>query len=636
MTASEFAFLAMGLVLGVAAGAALMEVLRARPPAPREVRVTVSTDAIPRRATTLADDAFTSSGAEPARGGPADRRSGAVMAAPDGPERRTPVPFPIASDGSGDGPTIGRVMEPALPLRGPVAQEDGGDPVTGGAIGGDPGGHGAAEAMGRDDGPGARPDDPDGRANLVAIPVSGGTDPMFDALRDGGAVAVVAGVAAPTAAQPVRRPATAMAVLVAPVARARTVAATERDHARPAVIAAVAMADGGDIDDGGLPRGTGVGSPSASPVEAGPCSEARRLADERCELASLSRGQAGSAEDALRQAQRAYDEHESRADEAASAADPRAVRRAKDEAQMRFRNGRSSAPDTDAVEAAARAWLLEINRINGEAREAAAVLTREREAARAVGASLERLSLEADAARIAAETAEAACLAARTSLADCEEAQAGGVGNMPTMPSGESVGDEDDEQLAAALGSGGTPRIFRLLRGDRAAMAETVTALAGDDAAERRRWQIALADLIDAILADAIESSSLHFPSEHPFWGPFTLEQDRDITSALSSLGYRFDGLGGWIDGRVPSQRDLSLALGYAGLDPMRIRHWPTETEMVDLFADVAVAGDEHIAGAAGDLTLGELVSMLGRRADPLAEVWNNWGRIRPLLLDEA
>ena len=32
MTASEFAFLAMGLILGVAAGAALVEILRARPP----------------------------------------------------------------------------------------------------------------------------------------------------------------------------------------------------------------------------------------------------------------------------------------------------------------------------------------------------------------------------------------------------------------------------------------------------------------------------------------------------------------------------------------------------------------------------------------------------------------------------
>jgi hypothetical protein len=147
---------------------------------------------------------------------------------------------------------------------------------------------------------------------------------------------------------------------------------------------------------------------------------------------------------------------------------------------------------------------------------------------------------------------------------------------------------------------------------------------------------MALSNLVDAILADSIAAGSLIFPEDHPFWGPFTHEQDREIAAALSSLGYRFDGLGGWVDGRVPSQRDLSLALGYAGLDPMRIRQWPTETEMAELFADVQVAAAEHVAASAGDLTLGELVSMLGRRADGLAEIWNHWGRIRPLLLEES
>jgi len=48
------------------------------------------------------------------------------------------------------------------------------------------------------------------------------------------------------------------------------------------------------------------------------------------------------------------------------------------------------------------------------------------------------------------------------------------------------------------------------------------------------------------------------------------------------------------------------------------------------------VAADEHLATNAGDLTLGELVTMLGRRADGLTEVWNGWGRLRPLLLEEA
>jgi len=68
----------------------------------------------------------------------------------------------------------------------------------------------------------------------------------------------------------------------------------------------------------------------------------------------------------------------------------------------------------------------------------------------------------------------------------------------------------------------------------------------------------------------------------------------------------------------------------------MRIRHWPTEAEMGVLYRDVAVAADEHLASSAGNLTLGELVTMLGRRADGLTEVWNHWGRLRPLLLEES
>ena len=131
----------------------------------------------------------------------------------------------------------------------------------------------------------------------------------------------------------------------------------------------------------------------------------------------------------------------------------------------------------------------------------------------------------------------------------------------------------------------------------------------------------------------AIEASQLDFPVEVGFWEPFTRDQSREIAGALASLGYRFDGLGGFSDERLPSQRDLSLAVGFAGLDPMRIRRWPNEAEMADLFRDVTVAADEYVAATAPGLTLGEMVAMLGRRADALAELWNEWGRIRPLLI---
>jgi len=267
-------------------------------------------------------------------------------------------------------------------------------------------------------------------------------------------------------------------------------------------------------------------------------------------------------------------------------------------------------------------------------------MVRELEAARTIGADLERSSLDADVARIAAETAEAVCLAAREAVATCEQSEADGnaASRSPTIPSEDPPPPDEGERPAAelggaALGGAGTPRIFRLLRGDRAAMADVVAEMGSDDPEDGRRWQLALTALVEAILADSIEASALEFPAEHPFWGLVTRTQGREVAGALASLGYRFDGLGGWVDDRIPTQRDLSLALAYAGLDPMR--PFPSEGEMGDLWREVTVAADEHLAGAAADLILGELVTMLGKRADPLTELWNRWGRLRALLLDE-
>ena len=134
MTASEFSFLALGLILGLVAGAALVELFRARPATPHEVRLTVSHDAIRRRPSTLADDAFISVGPEPARGGPADRRLAGAHATSTASERRTDVRYewpspgvgaptmagaiPIGPGRGGAAPVPGRTMEPSMPLTG--------------------------------------------------------------------------------------------------------------------------------------------------------------------------------------------------------------------------------------------------------------------------------------------------------------------------------------------------------------------------------------------------------------------------------------------------------------------------------------------------------------------------------------
>ena len=145
------------------------------------------------------------------------------------------------------------------------------------------------------------------------------------------------------------------------------------------------------------------------------------MAEERCELATRVRAQAVAAADALRLAQRSYDEHEAAAVTAAWRADPRAVHDAKDAAQGGFRSAVTAATSSDQLEAAARDWLTEINRINTEAREAKTTADREHAAASEIGATLERLGLEADSARISAANADATCLAAREAVAECDE-----------------------------------------------------------------------------------------------------------------------------------------------------------------------------------------------------------------------
>jgi hypothetical protein len=294
----------------------------------------------------------------------------------------------------------------------------------------------------------------------------------------------------------------------------------------------------------------------------------------------------------------------------------------------------------DAFEGAARDWLHEINRINNQTRDASTAVIRERAAASAFVETLERLSREADVARVAAEATDAACTTARAAVADCEErrtVQPAAVARPAAFALAPTAEVPDTgEALGLALEGGGAPRIFRLLRGDQKAMTILVSALARDDPEQAPHWLRLMMALLNAIQTDAIEAAALQFPPDHSFWGRFNLLQSRDVVRALASLGYRFDGRGGWVDDHVPTKRDLSLAVGYAGLDPMRIRQWPDEEATRALVSDVQVAADEYLAGNAGDLTLGEMVTMLGRRADGLTDLWNHWGTIRPLLLQDA
>ena len=397
-----------------------------------------------------------------------------------------------------------------------------------------------------------------------------------------------------------------------------------------------------------------------------PCGPSRVAVDDACSLADRMNALALASQERLRDARRAYDQHVDRRERAAAAADPRAVRAAKDEAQASFRNARLGARDQGAVETAAREWLREIDRINARTREAARLLAREHADEAGLLRAVERLGLEADGARIAAESAAEACRNARIALAACEEsgrldrgrpaasellapasvvaratpapapdAEPRGRGPQPGPDDAGPAGSASDAPPSDAGQAEAEPAILPLLAGSRDALRRIAATLAEGDAEAQRRWESRLSALVDAIRARAIDGAALTVP-EDGFWAPYTQAQGREIAAALAALGYRYDGGDGFVDDRVPGQRELSLAIGYAGLDPMRIRIWPSEAELPHLYAGVEVDAGRFVAQAAGELTLGEMIDLLGRRAEELSDLWNAWGRVRPILLSPA
>jgi hypothetical protein len=421
----------------------------------------------------------------------------------------------------------------------------------------------------------------------------------------------------------------------------------------------------------------GPGAVSAADLAADPCAAQRTAVDDACSLADRLGALAVASQERLRDARRNYDEHSWRREQAANAADPRAVRAAKDEAQAAFRRARLGAHERTDMEAAAREWLREIDRVNARTREAIRIVSGEDAVEAKLLGELNRLGVEADGARIAAESAGEACRNARITLASCEErervaasatesvapsvatlapasvaaratvpaagpptAQPAGAttlaGESAPAPAAASGAEWEAGEPADAPSPATEPAIIPLLAGDRAVARRLAATLAGSDAEAERTWLRRLGALVEAVRGRAIDSAALVFPEDHPFWGPYTQLQCREIAAALAALGFRLDGDGGFADGRVPGQRELSLAIGYAGLDPMRVRIWPRESELPDLYAGVEVDAGRFVSEAAGELTLGEMIDMLGRRAEDLGDLWNAWGRVRPLLLEPA
>jgi hypothetical protein len=417
---------------------------------------------------------------------------------------------------------------------------------------------------------------------------------------------------------------------------------------------------------------------SAVPKEE-PAGNRRRLVEIRCGFAEMARKEAEAAEVRAVEARRLYDLQAVVFAPLLAAVDPVIMKSAKEKAHGAFRSSVAAACARSQVESAAMVWLDEVNRINSENRAAQTHLKNDRDSLEELLSQADKLADMAESARSMADAAAEACRAEREALAESGELEMDesmapteslveattvevGSGSAPTAPSefadARSLRTASPLPLASTFAQAPTPTveasvpssdwlaidlratqpqaIIRLLRRDGRTMTSLAERLSANEPSARSRWQLLLSNFVDAVVAAAIDEAWFEFPPGNPFWDLFTSEDARGVARGLTALGFRYDGFGVFAAGRVPSQRDLALAVGAAGLLPVRIRFWPNPQQAAELYKTVRVASDAFIAAKAPALILGEMVRILGRRSEMLADLWNDWPRVRPLFLSGA
>ncbi len=619
-------FLAFGLILGGALGAAFLAAVRSWPAPRREVRVTISPNSITaRRALTLANPSL-SREHRPFPGSPDDAAwpERAPTSSPSGQAGAAPtaVPAPSMRTRVPEAPGLGLAIVAAVAV-------DGGHWATARGLPDDPF-HGPGPA------PASATATPAGSSVAVAVKPACVAVPVTRAMT-----AMLDVGASPERLVRPRLPVEPARPTLAGTAVGLTVTGSGAAEAAGAVGAAEAVGPG-EPDATPVPAQAGALPSASADATADPCSNQRAAAHERCAAATTARERSLAAAAAARDAKRTFDALQEQVDRAQALSDPKAVVAAKAALRDQFRKEDAAAATPDDSEAAARRWLHGISQANRDVRSARLLVETGTAELRERLVTVERLAREADAARILADRADEACRIAREELARCEEHVAATTpvpapedqhpfaGIWPTQQDLTPFRSPQDTPADALAGQSA---ILRLVRGDRAARDRVVATVAGSDPAAAATWQIRITALSDAIVARAIEAGYLVLPDDDAFWGLFSDPERREIVEALAALGFRFDGLGGFADDRVPATRDLSLAVGYAGLDRMRIRTWPREAEITSLYSRAAVAADEWLVWAARDLELGSLMSALGSRAAGLSAIWDAWGRIRPALL---
>ena len=392
-----------------------------------------------------------------------------------------------------------------------------------------------------------------------------------------------------------------------------------------------------------------MASPAAATLTSGPCGAARDQVDEPLRRSRASgRVPLPNTSSVCATRRLELSEVVRQRERDAATRDRRSLNDAKDEARLAYRAALARAGGPGDIQAAAAQWLTEINRLNREVRNSERNSDEVVRRATEIEGAMPGIELAADAARIAAEAAQAACLEARRQLAACEEEASA------ALRSAAAATRVSSAPLTAAAAAARrrvvepdrNPTSRRQAPPDRSCRpccvatdrlcSDLALRLSEDTGIEAGRLQLLLLELREAIAARALDENFLRFPADHPFWGQFEGEGADRVVASLASLGYRFDGRDGWADGRAPTARDLALALSHSDFDPRSFRRPAGQAAIDGLWQGTEVLIEDYLRSCAPNLTVEQVNNCLGPRAARLGELWDNWGRIRPVLIGSA
>lgn len=378
-----------------------------------------------------------------------------------------------------------------------------------------------------------------------------------------------------------------------------------------------------EVPDAQSSAAPAVLTPAATKI-GGPCAPVRAEVDTRCAEADRLLAAAQSHQVSLREAQRRHSDATRQREANSYLRDNRRQRDEKLTAQGDYQHAIARASDQAELRDAAATWMHRLDQLNRQARDA----NRRAEGLAQRVSELERalpgLELAADAARISAETAQEACLEARRKLAACEE-QSGQKATSMADGSAVTATSAYTEPLPATPASAieararawaeaeGVKAAARaLLSGDRQALLGLALRASEETGVEAGRLQLLLIELREQIRTRALEDSALDLPSDHPFWSQFPPSAVGEIVRSLASIGYRFDGIDGWADNHAPQVRDLAVALSYGGYDPRGLRRPAGQAAIDALWQGTTVRTEEYLVSHAPDLTLDQVVELLG------------------------